>query len=151
MAVRQGAIGAICVLCLLDVMNMTVYHRNICVREKAYMRPYGYFTMRTSEYESCISICQYIQEKGFKNLGMFQGGDNYEYPYWAILKDSVERIEHVNVYDESAVYSDVAYQPECIIWQQALPGETFQWNGCTYELAYTAEEGRYVFVKEELL
>lgn len=146
---RYGTVGAIAVLCVLEVANMTIYHRNICVRSGANERPTGYFAFRQAEYEPTMAICQFIQENDFRELGIFQSGDDFEYPYWAILDEQRERMEHVNMYDESAVYLDREYQPECIIWLGAFPEEKLEWNGQTYRKGFEAAENRYVLIPAE--
>ena len=146
--VQKGIIGLLMGLCLMDIFNMAVFHRNICVRLGASERPAGYFALRSTEYQPCLEICQYISEKGYSNLGIFQGGDDFEYPYWALLHGKIERMEHVNIYDESAVYVDKTYQPACIIWLGALPEDDFEWNGQSYRVGFEAEEFHYVLIAQ---
>lgn len=145
---QKGIIGLVIGLCLLDTMNMAVYHRNLCVRLDAGKKPEGYFAIRPQEYQPCMEICQYILDNGYSDLGIFQSGDDYEYPYWSMLHSRIKRIEHVNMYDESAVYSDKSYQPECIIWLGALPGEVFEWNGQSYRVGFQAKDYRYVLIAQ---
>lgn len=146
---RSAILGAVCCLCLLEVGNLTIYHRNICVRGGADSRPYGYFTNRTNIYEEYMQTAQTIRDSGYQYVGLWLGGDDYEYPYWALLKDVVTRIEHVGVTNESAVYVDKEYQPECIIWHGAVPAETFIWNGQTYPNVIEIAENRYILTAEE--
>lgn len=128
---------------------MTMYHRNICVTSGGGQRPQGYFVNRMEEWEPTEAICRYIRESGFVNLGIFQREDDYQYPYWAMLKEQMSRMEHVNVSGESAVYTDTEYVPECIIWLGEYPGDRFEWNGQEYIPGFEARENRYVLVKAD--
>ena len=143
---QKGIIGFIVGICLLDVTNMTVYHRNVCVRFGADEKPSGYFALRSDDYQPCLEICKFITENGYTNLGIFQGGDDFEYPYWAILHNKIERMEHVNMYDESLVYADKTYQPECIIWLGTFSENEFEWNDQSYGVGLKVDESRYVLV-----
>ncbi len=142
--IRNGIIGGICCLCILDFTNMAMYHRNIYARHGADERPYGYFVNRTEEYEPCIKICQIIKEAGYKDIGICLGGDDYEYPYWALLKNDIRRMEHVNVRNITSIYIDESYIPECIIWVGSLPEETVMWKGKDYPNIIEVSQNRYL-------
>lgn len=144
MGLQYAIWGSITCLCLLDIGNMAIYHRNIIARSGGGERPYGYFVNRSDEYEPTLQITDYIVEKGYENIGIFVGGDDYEYPFWALLQDKVERIEHVNVHNESSIYLDEGYIADCVIWIGSLPENTFIWNGQEYPDVWEAAEGRYV-------
>lgn len=146
---RYAVLGIISCLCLLDVANMIIYHRNICVRQEANKKPQGYFVNRSNEYEAYVLICDYIRKMGYREIGVCLGADDYEYPFWTILQEDISRIEHVNVQNESAIYVDTDYTPQCIIWFGNLPQESFCWNGTTYGNVVEIAEGRYVLTIEE--
>lgn len=150
---REGlsyaVMGIITCLCLLDVVNMTIYHRNICVKQGGDAKPQGYFVNRSNEYEPYVQICDYIRQKEYGEIGLRLGGDDYEYPFWAMLKEDISRMEHVNVQNESAVYADTNYTPQCIIWFGDLPQEPLYWNGTEYDAAVEFAEGRYILEMQE--
>lgn len=145
---RTAILGAICCLCLLEVGNLTIYHRNVCVRQGAGSKPYGYFANRGNEYNTYLCVVQMIQDRGYQNVGLRLGGDDYEYPYWVLLGDAVTHIEHVDVSNESAVYIDEDFQPQCIIWHGAAPTDVFVWNGQAYPEITEIAENRYVLTAE---
>ncbi len=145
---RYVIVGITSCLCLLDVVNMTAYHRNIYARDGFNERPLGYFTVRSNEYEPCLEICGYIIEEGYKDIGIYLGGNDYEYPYWALLSEHVDQVQHVNVQNESSIYLDEEYKPECVIWLGNPPKEAFSWNGETYPNIMEVAEKRYLLMTE---
>lgn len=54
-----------------------------------------------------IYATNFLMSKGCSNIGLVLGGDDWEYPFWVLLRgnDKNIRIEHVNVQNESAVKS----------------------------------------------
>ena len=144
---RYVLTGAICILALLDLGNMVLYHRNICVREGGSGRPEGYFVTRKDVYEEYVTMCDYMASAGFTKFGIWEGGDCYEYPFWAMLGEQIERMEHVIVPNESAMYIDHSYVPECIIWMDEEPEEVFVWNGQSYETVIQFAENMFILTK----
>lgn len=141
---RAAILGIICFVCFCDLGSMILYHRNMCVRSGADQRPYGYFTNRTSEYEPYVQISQYIAENGFRQIGLSMGEDNYEYPLWYLLKNSADRIEHVCVQNESAVYADCSFIPECIIRIGTMPEKGVELCGQSYDGTISFGDGYYI-------
>lgn len=146
---QNAVFGLVFGLCILEIANMTIYHRYICVSDGANERPSGYFTNRISEYEPCLKITDYIVKSNFETVGLYLGGNDYEYPYWSLLKNDVSRIEHVNVQNESSIYIDYNFVPECIIWIGSIPQENFYWNNQVYTEVQIQEGGStvHLFVK----
>lgn len=136
---RSYVVGIICFVCITDLISMGIYHRNICVRRSASERPLGYFVNRTDEYEPYLAICREIADDGFTQIGLYMGEDHYEYPLWRMLPESVSRLEHVLVSNESAVYADDSFLPECIIWLGAVTDKV-EYNGTAYELILQVDE-----------
>lgn len=145
---RSGITGIICFLCLTDVVSMGIYHRNLCVRYGADVAPYGYFINRSNEYAPYESICSEITASGYSQIGLHMEEDNYEYPLWKMLPDSSYQLEHVMVDNQSAVYADTSYQPECIIWLGALSEEEVYCNGQQYRIQLRVDDKHYLLVAE---
>ena len=139
--------GIICLVCVIDIINIGKYHQDICNVYGAAQRPYGYFVNRSNEYEAYSGICQSITDNGYQQIGLFSSEDDYEYPFWAMLQENDVQIRHVNVQNESAIYTDEEYVPDCIIWLGTLEGETFTWNGAEYTLFAEYETDRYLLVR----
>lgn len=130
--VRLMLAGALCVVCVLDIGSMVSYHYDMCTVYGANTRPYGYFTNRTTEYEGQMALAEAVKAGGYQNIGIYLGVDSYEYPLWTMLQDSVTQIQHVNVNNESAIYLDANFVPDCILWMGTVPKEGFAWNGVHY-------------------
>lgn len=146
--IRSAVIGIIYCICLLDTVNMAISHRLMIYVNGAGERPYGYFVNRTVEYQPCMDICGYIRSHGYQYIGFYCGVDDYEYPYWSVLREDIVQLEHVNVQNESAVYVKKDYVPQCIIWIGSLPEDTFYWNGKSYPNIVEFAEGRYLLTTE---
>lgn len=140
-------VGIICLVCVIDIINIGEYHQGICNVYGAAQRPYGYFVNRSNEYEAYSAICQAIADNGYQQIGLFSNEDHYEYPFWAMLQENDVQIRHVNVQNESAIYTDEEYVPDCIIWLGTLEGETFTWNGAEYTLFAEYEADRYLLIR----
>lgn len=138
---RNGLAGVICFVCITEICNMGIYHRNIYMYSGAGNRPFGYFTNRSNEYETYVNICQAIREHDFLKIGLKTGEDSYEYPLWQMLCDSEVRIEHVNVENQTAQYEDILFTPDCIIWIGKGPEEAVWRNGKEYSKCIEFKEG----------
>lgn len=145
---QRCIVGIVCTLCIVDVIGMSRYHSDLCVSYEAGERPHGYFTNRSSEYELMLKTTIYILGQNYTELGIFHGEDDYEYPYWALLGEHVSRIEHAGVTNESAMYVDTSYRPQCIIWHGTAPTEVFVWNGQQYPNIVEIAPDRYVLTRE---
>ena len=64
-------------------------------------------------YEEYGEITDIINGMFCDNVGLMIGEDTWEYPYWVQLRG--KRIEHVNVKNDTSIYEDVGFVPECII------------------------------------
>lgn len=145
---RSYAVGIICFLCAADLISMGIYHRNICVRRSALERPVGYFVNRTNEYDPYQTLCQEIENSGYTQVGLYMGEDHYEYPIWRMLPESVSRLEHVLVSNESAVYADESFLPECIIWLGTVTDQV-EYYGTVYELILQVDEQHGLMAAQE--
>lgn len=142
---RQAITCIICFLCLTELLNMGIYHRNMCTQYQAGERPEGYFANRQGEREPYQAICQNILDCGYQTVGLKLAADSYEYPFWAMLNNRVQQMGHVLVDNESQIYAEHSFLPECIIWVGALPQETIEWQGIIYGNRVDLGEGYSVF------
>ena len=65
-------------------------------------------------YNDYNTICDYITSQNAKQVGVYLGGDSYEYPIWKMLYDDVE-IQHVKVDNILKKYEDTTSYPEYFI------------------------------------
>ena len=86
-------------------------------------RQHQYFTNWPRLAKPFIAISKYASEQNFKDIGIFRGGDTWEYPLDIIISPSFDeniRIEDINVDNESQKYMDNSqsdFSPELIIWE----------------------------------
>ena len=67
-----------------------------------------YFSNRPRVKNDYIKAAQAIRSKGCSHIGLYMGGDDWEYPLWVLLKEDKNdgaRLEHVTVRNVSALKS----------------------------------------------
>jgi len=141
---RSSVLGIVWFVCIVEFIGLAYNHRNMNARYGADERPYGYFVNRSNEYQPYTELCNTIIEGKYKNIGIYLGSDDYEYPVWVMLQGKIVQMKHVNVENNSVVYAEEDFEPDCIIWIGALPDSNFEYNGITYTNTYTAAENRYL-------
>ncbi|MBR1853990.1 MAG: glycosyltransferase family 39 protein [Lachnospiraceae bacterium] len=98
---------------ILGFLNLEVrYHAEIAFREGG-SRPEGYFFY--GGYAEYDSAAKEIRERGDKKLGLMLGEDSFEYQIWVLLDGEIQDIRHVNVSNETKIYEDINYVPDCIL------------------------------------
>ena len=143
---RYGIVGVVSFLCIMELLSLMNYHLDIC-RYKANSRPYGYFASRWEETQYYCDAADEIKGKGYQSVGLYVvKGDAYQYPLWAMLGD--RHLEHVNVQNNSAVYADESFTPDCIIWFAAPPEEPVTINGRIYDQICDFGENHYLLYTE---
>ena len=129
----------------MNVISMTVYHYNTYSRGGANSRPHGYFTAYKSEYTYYAEMTDAIKSQIYPSVGLHIAIGYYEYPIWKMLDG--QRIEHVNVHNESEIYANRDFVPECIIWIGALPEEPVTVNNQIYTHIEDFGEDHYLLQK----
>lgn len=117
----RGTVVVVCLLCMLQAYSLTAYHYDIW-KGHARTRPYSYFTARWDEMAVYAPLTDEIKSHGYDEVGLrLVKADDFEYPFWRMLDGC--RLEHVQVKNETAVYADADFVPDCIIWFGTLPEE----------------------------
>lgn len=144
--IRSALAGIIGFLCVAEAISVTAYHYDIYAHRGADNRPYGYFIMRWDETTYYAQITDEIKGKGYQSVGLhLLKADDYEYPVWMMLDG--QRIEHVLVDNESSVYADADFTPDCIIWFGTLPEDPVTINGEVYDQVLDYEDRHYLLIK----
>lgn len=100
-------------LCIVDLYGSINYHSKLAfnnTRENGE----GYFAVRTTIMDSYVDAIQYVNNSGFKRIGLCLGGDSYEYPILQMLDSDVE-IKHICVQNETKKYLTTDFDPEVIL------------------------------------
>lgn len=128
--VRLCLVCFISLLCILQAYSLFQYHDDIR-KGRARTRPYGYFAMRWDELAVYAPLADEIRSKQYDEVGLrLIKADDFEYPFWEMLDGC--RLEHVKVKNESAVYTDEDFVPDCVIWFGTLPKEPVTIGDRTY-------------------
>lgn len=133
-----------------------VYYTNDAVAAGYYGNedgPYSYF-VNNKIRGSYNDIKVYTETEGCRNIGLYMGGDSYEYPLWVYLEQA-QRMEHVLVEDEYLQkLEDASFNPECIISinkGKCVLDQKLMYHGTDYICRYvSSHDSRYaVFVAEK--
>lgn len=139
---RRGIVGVISLLCVLGAVSLSRYHFDIW-KGPARTRPYGYFTARYDEMAVYFPLADQIKSKQYDEVGLhLLKADDFEYPFWEIVDGC--RLEHVLVNNETAVYADENFVPDCIIWFGGLPEEPVKIGDRIYNKSTEFGNGQYL-------
>lgn len=129
--IRRCLVGAVSLLCILQAYSLFTYHYDIW-KGGARTRPYSYFAARWDELAVYAPLTDAIKSGQYEKVGLrLVKADDFEYPFWKMLDGC--RLEHVKVKNESAVYADKSFVPDCIIWFGPLPEKAVKIGEKTYE------------------
>lgn len=141
-----GMLGIVLAACMMNFVREVKYIRELAPFEK----PSGYFVYNRELEEDYSIAARYIKEHGFHKVGLYIGGNSYEYPLWQMLGEEVERIEHVNVDNELQRYEDREFLPNCIIAvdTSVFDKEEFKCHGATYKIVELGMENVRLLERE---
>lgn len=133
-------------LCVIEMIGLFSYHG-----QKAFAgardNELGYFAERTDIYHSYKAASDYINQKEYKQIGLYLAETHYEYPLLQML-ENCERIEHVNVRNATNIYEDETFIPDVIfVYSRAVP-ENMECNGSWYEVV--TKQGDVAFLMERI-
>ena len=129
---RHALAGIIVFLGVVETFSVTYFHYQIWAHGGADNRPYGYFASRRDPAVYYAALTDEMKARKYESAGLhLMKADDYEYPLWMMLDGC--RMEHVYVENESAVYADLEFTPDCIIWFGSLPEEPVAVNGRVYD------------------
>lgn len=113
--IKKGFICAVLILSIIEYVNAMVYNSEIMYKQNAGGgRPFGYFVDMQYTYSLFKELTEYLSAE-YKTIGLINDA-RPEYPLWQMVKNDIERIEAVNVYNESSVYENYEYHPDCILF-----------------------------------
>lgn len=125
-------------LCTTEILGMFLNYRDMV---KDYRGDKGYFVVRDGIYNDYKEIADYINKLDVTNVGLYIGGDSYEYPLIQMLSNN-SRIEHINVGNETAIYADDSFIPEIVITYEKGEIDSMSVNGQEYVMAKEVENGK---------
>ena len=105
--------GTLVFLSITGIISMTFYNMNITIHQQE--RPNGYnevFYIRNI-YDP---MCNEIIKNNYSSIGLKFGECDNEYYLWVLLKDYDIKIEHIDVNNNSNMYSNKEFIPDAIIY-----------------------------------
>ncbi len=127
--------GIIVFISILSFNNLVQHHKHYLVSGEN--RMLQYFSVR-GIYEPYMLVSDAIIENGYQNVGFVCGVDSYEYPLWKKMENFISRFEHVCVTNETEVFDDENFLPECIIVVDVESGDIMEYHNISYELTMDA-------------
>lgn len=112
--VKNFALPISCWLGVTGLVFLFFYHGEIA-KEQDFARADGYFSNRREIEADYRQAEEVIENAGYRNVGLIMYMDAYEYPIQYMLKYNVDRIEHIMVDNETAIYEDISFVPDCIL------------------------------------
>ena len=85
-------------------------------------------------------MTEYVNTHECKNIGLYIGGDSYEYPLTQMITEG-KRIEHVDVDNETAVYADDTFVPDLILVYEKESSDTMTIGRYNYHRVKKLESG----------
>ncbi len=71
-----------------------------------------YFTYRPELYQGYKQAIDLLEQSSARDVGLYIGGDGWEYPFWALGKDSAMQFRHVGLTEQSKVLETNTSLPE---------------------------------------
>lgn len=118
-------------LCIVEFCGLGYYHGRIAINGSRYA---GYFRKNESVEESYRKVADYVNIRGYENVGLYLGGNTYEYPLLVMLEND-SCIRHVNVSNATAIYEDQNFVPDIIVSiDSGLQQDSMICHGAEYKL-----------------
>ena len=124
-------------VCVTEMFGLFVYHKEIARLSEG---DSGYFAVRPEIYEEYKDMTEYVNTHECKNIGLYIGGDSYEYPLTQMITEG-KRIEHVDVDNETAVYADDTFVPDLILVYEKESSDTMTIGQYNYHRVKKLESG----------
>lgn len=137
-AAVRGAYVILYFLCMTEMLGLFLNYRDIV---KDYRGDKGYFVVRDGIYNDYKEITDYINGLDVESIGLYIGSDSYEYPLIQMVSEDI-RVEHVNVGNETEVYTDYSFIPDIVISYEKGEIGTMNVNAQEYEVIKEVSNGK---------
>lgn len=111
-SIKMIIYSIVCFLCATELIGLFLYHGELAWNNSRELGE-GYFANRREKYESYEEITDYINSENVESIGLWIGGDSYEYPLTQMINEEVV-IEHINVSNQTAIYEKENFVPKLI-------------------------------------
>lgn len=136
--IESGFITILCFLCCTEIIGMIYYHGKITFEQT---EDNGYFVTRREITESYTELAEMLNQGNYQNIGLITGTDSYEYPL-TVMVNNYDRIEHVNVENETGKYEDLNFIPDILV--------AINYDGPDYIICHGQEYDRTELYVEEV-
>lgn len=146
---KYAVLGVIYFCCIVDFTSLLQYHLKISDEISNISREEGYFYNYQSFYPKYAIIEEIIKKNEYKRIGILMSDNWYDYPLYKMLSDDVDEIKQIGSENESSIYEDKSYIPDCIVVIGRWVGDSYEYNNTKYKVIYDFNEHwSYVLIKE---
>lgn len=144
---RGALLAVVYFICITELFSLCRYHQELW-HEDASVRPEHFFLRDKDRRTEYMEVLDWVKENELKKIGLKCGRSGFEYVIWYMLKEPELWVEHVLVDNESKVYMDNNYIPDCIIGSVHIADEENQVtvNGISYQESEQFEGNEYITV-----
>lgn len=115
--------GFIIIFSLMNYGRLVNHHREYLYSGNRYE---DYFQVK-NQYSMYRETADKILEAGYKDIGFICSADSYEYPLYCMLQEQIDNFNHVCVENETKIFEDKLFVPECIITVDVDKGSTINY------------------------
>lgn len=139
--------GIVYFICIVEFIGMFIYSRDNLIVQVLPSTEFA-FRERYNVYNDYLETADYINQTDYENIGLYLGGDSYEYPLIQMLKGE-RRIEHIMVENKTNKYEDHEFVPSVIfVYNRKVP-EKWEIKGADYVQVKQFKDGGGLWVKKE--
>lgn len=145
--VVYGIKSIIYFVCIVEITGIFIYaHENLF--EKLTPTTLAYYRERYNVFDDYREAANYINDMDYTDIGLYIGGDSYEYPLIQMLNGE-RRVEHIKVDNKTSKYEDVNFIPSIIFVYQKTEPEDWNIKDASYTIVKRFENGGSLWVRTE--
>lgn len=142
-----AVLGILAFASSIELLNMIPYHykeseRTLDTHDVEYFHNHG-----EDSYYVYDDIVHYIYDNNYQNIGLLTFEVTFEYPLWAMLLDKNVTIKHVNVQNQTQIYEDMDFIPDCLIVNGRWPKEDVTCHGIEYHRIDVGDDSIYLYAR----
>lgn len=140
--------GILIFMSLSELVNMIPYHYSESNWENGNRSIEYFHNWKEEKYEVYEEIAEYIKLQQYASVGLKISENSYEYPLWALLSDMNIIINGVTVENETSIYEDADFIPDCIFVDKEAGIEEYEYHGINYVHINVGDDYTYLLVRE---
>lgn len=140
--------GILIFISLSELVNMIPYHYSESNWENGNRSIEYFHNWKEEKYEVYEEIAEYIKLQQYASVGLKISENSYEYPLWALLSDMNIIINGITVENETSIYEDADFIPDCIFVDKEVGIEEYEYHRINYVHINVGDDYTYLLVRE---